>query len=605
MRRAALAAGAASALGAAAVVAVALRRRPRHSRDVAHFEAAAAGDAGASPEPPPGGLEAALYAAGRRAVLSGVTAVARAATAAGGGTWETLGAARLARFVDAPRAGGVPLLTVSNHSSVADDPGLMSLLAPASATAHPERMRWAVCTEEICFDDARVGAFAGLGKAVAIRRGGSIYQPGLAALARRLDEGAWVHVFPEGRCWQEGGTPRRDAAGRWCTAGGRCGAERARVGPFKWGVGKLIANAAVVPVVVPLFHAGMWDVAPQGPNNLVLRGGYRVGRDARVTTLVGEPVDVAGILERWHAAAAARAARRNEERADALARARGGLAAWAAWARGVARGAARAAAGWPPRTPPPAPAAAGAPPPPPPSLSLAARRPINTDEDASDHSGASARLARVPGVRDVPPGVAAAAVREAAGDAAGRYSSEARAALPCAAAAAAEEAVRDALAATQRLADAAATRGAALAAAAEDLAARLREALGARGGGDGGGGSSAPPAPPAPARPRSTPSVSTPAPAPLARGAPARTVTLVPTRTLATGVVVPAYVEPPLRAAPPDAAALTPAQAAEEEEHRLALYAELAAACERAVVALEREVMAYRAAQGVVERPLE
>ena len=35
----------------------------------------------------------------------------------------------------------------------------------------------------------------------------------------------------------------------------------AELGPFKWGVGKVIANAAIPPVIVPFYHMGMEHVS--------------------------------------------------------------------------------------------------------------------------------------------------------------------------------------------------------------------------------------------------------------------------------------------------------------------------------------------------------
>lgn len=54
---------------------------------------------------------------------------------------------------------------------------------------------------------------------------------------------------------QEAGIPLRDEEGRWCSASGRCGPAGQKVGPMKWGVGKLIANSyPKTPIVLPFFH---------------------------------------------------------------------------------------------------------------------------------------------------------------------------------------------------------------------------------------------------------------------------------------------------------------------------------------------------------------
>ena len=48
------------------------------------------------------------------------------------------------------RPKGVGLLTVSNHQSVADDPGLWSAILPYWRLS-PERLRWSLCTHDVFF----------------------------------------------------------------------------------------------------------------------------------------------------------------------------------------------------------------------------------------------------------------------------------------------------------------------------------------------------------------------------------------------------------------------------------------------------------------------
>lgn len=155
------------------------------------------------------------------------------------------------------REDGVPLITVSNHESCFDDPGVMSVIVPWDVAANPKKMRWGICTQDICFpDNSFIQAVAGAGQALPIKRGGGIDQPLFLDVARHVAAGHWVHVFPEGRVIQTGElgldvlTPR----------GPR---ELERVGRLKWGVGKLIAHSPYVPVVIPMHHTGMPNVMPQ------------------------------------------------------------------------------------------------------------------------------------------------------------------------------------------------------------------------------------------------------------------------------------------------------------------------------------------------------
>lgn len=112
---------------------------------------------------------------------------------------------------------GVPLITVANHASCLDDPGITSLILPWAVRSNADLLRWTVCTEELCFYHPGTSSFFGAGNAVPIQRGGSLYQKGLATLQAKLNEGRWVHLYAEGRVWQEQGLPLRDEEGRWCS----------------------------------------------------------------------------------------------------------------------------------------------------------------------------------------------------------------------------------------------------------------------------------------------------------------------------------------------------------------------------------------------------
>ncbi len=332
-----------------------------------------------------------------------------------GNTVELLDRHRLDDLILNDREDDTPLITVANHTSTLDDPGLVSAILPWGARVSHRRMRWGICTEEICFANPGLGSFFAAGKALPIQRGGSIHQKGLATLLDKLNRGDWVHVFPEGRVWQEGGTPLRDAEGRWCSGSGRCSLPHVKVGPMKWGIGKLIANAEKTPIVLPYFHMGMNDVMPQDANNQLF-GPPQFFVNTRITVKFGEPVVVADLLDKYHDGACERAEARNLERearidkeearlALAKARARVGWIAYvtptAWWSGGGGGGAELGAGGGRNGAAHAALAAAAAaasaadeaPRPPPAGIVSPSLRPLNTEEDYSDHTGSSARVA--------------------------------------------------------------------------------------------------------------------------------------------------------------------------------------------------------------------
>lgn len=162
------------------------------------------------------------------------------------------------------RPKGTPLLTVSNHMSTLDDP-LMWGLPGISALDH-KVLRWILTAEDICFTNPVFSYFFRLGKCIPVTRGGGIYQPAMSEALDRLNEGEWLHSFPQGKVMQDDvALPR-----------------------LKWGVGRLIARAAVPPIVLPLAHSGFERVMPEE---------YMFGRRPliplcfkRISIVVGEPM---------------------------------------------------------------------------------------------------------------------------------------------------------------------------------------------------------------------------------------------------------------------------------------------------------------------------
>ncbi|XP_050352674.1 tafazzin [Nymphalis io] len=168
----------------------------------------------------------------------------------------------------------VPLLTVSNHHSCFDDPGLWGVL-DTGTLLRGARMRWSLAAHDICFTNALHSAFFALGKCVPVVRGAGVYQPAMDFCVERLERGEWVHIFPEGRVNVE--------------------KERIR---FKWGVGRLVADSAArgcAPVVLPVWHEGMDRVLPNTEP-------YRLRCRNRLYLAVGEPIRLHALLDKLKSA---------------------------------------------------------------------------------------------------------------------------------------------------------------------------------------------------------------------------------------------------------------------------------------------------------------
>lgn len=58
---------------------------------------------------------------------------------------------------------------------------------------------------------------------------------------------------------------------------------------LKWGVGRLILESPVTPIVIPIYHLGMDDILPNEPPYMI-----RTGK--KVTMNYGEPIDFSGML---------------------------------------------------------------------------------------------------------------------------------------------------------------------------------------------------------------------------------------------------------------------------------------------------------------------
>ncbi|KAH8407515.1 hypothetical protein KR222_004802, partial [Zaprionus bogoriensis] len=161
----------------------------------------------------------------------------------------------------AKRPKGVPLVTVSNHHSCFDDPGLWGIL-PMRYLCNTHRIRWSMAAHDICFTKNLHSTFFMYGKCIPVVRGIGVYQEAINLCIEKCAQGHWVHVFPEGKVNMTKENMR-----------------------LKWGVGRIIYESPKLPIILPMWHEGMDSVLPNVEPYMLKCGN-------KVTVNVGQPLDL-------------------------------------------------------------------------------------------------------------------------------------------------------------------------------------------------------------------------------------------------------------------------------------------------------------------------
>ncbi|XP_053666423.1 tafazzin [Anopheles marshallii] len=170
------------------------------------------------------------------------------------------------------RPQGKSLLTVSNHHSCFDDPGIWGLLdsrlLKLRNVCNKNVIRWSMAAHDICFTCKAHSLFFMYGKCIPVVRGAGVYQPAVDLCIEKLKLGHWVHVFPEGKV----NMTKEDLR-------------------FKWGVGRIIYESPELPIIIPIWHIGMDDVLPNEPP-------YYLRMGKKLTYNFGNPIDLSALMER-------------------------------------------------------------------------------------------------------------------------------------------------------------------------------------------------------------------------------------------------------------------------------------------------------------------
>ncbi|XP_036330427.1 tafazzin homolog isoform X2 [Rhagoletis pomonella] len=164
------------------------------------------------------------------------------------------------------RPAGVPLVTVSNHHSCFDDPGLWGVL-PVKYVCNTFKIRWSMAAHDICFTNKYHSNFFMYGKCIPVIRGSGVYQDAVDLCIQKCALGHWVHVFPEGKV--------------------NMTKEEMRL---KWGVGRIIYESPQIPIIIPMWHEGMDEVLPNTEPYMLKWG-------KKVTLNIGQPIDLHDFIQ--------------------------------------------------------------------------------------------------------------------------------------------------------------------------------------------------------------------------------------------------------------------------------------------------------------------
>ncbi|CAG8707651.1 hypothetical protein RhiirA5_356630 [Rhizophagus irregularis] len=164
-----------------------------------------------------------------------------------------------------------PILTVANHLSTVDDPLIWGSL-PFGTFLRLYRVRWTLGAQEICFSTPFRSKFFSLGQVVPTVRGAGIYQPAMNFALDRLNEGKWVHIFPEGKINQTADLLR-----------------------FKWGIGRLLMESTNLPIVVPIWHKGLEEIMPEDRDRP-----WVPNFGKKIIIVYGNPIDFKDLLIDYH-----------------------------------------------------------------------------------------------------------------------------------------------------------------------------------------------------------------------------------------------------------------------------------------------------------------
>ena len=128
------------------------------------------------------------------------------------------------------------------------------------------RIRWSLGADDIVFTTRRHQKFFSMGKTIPVTRGDGVYQRPMDFALEQINQGGWVHIFPEGTSQRiispcihlfsagKVNMTKEPMRLKWGSFFHEPDGFLSTVPPL--GVGRLIAEANICPLVVPFYHLG-------------------------------------------------------------------------------------------------------------------------------------------------------------------------------------------------------------------------------------------------------------------------------------------------------------------------------------------------------------
>ncbi|TFK51525.1 acyltransferase-domain-containing protein [Heliocybe sulcata] len=147
------------------------------------------------------------------------------------------------------RENGRGIVTVANHLSTLDDPLLWGIM-PWRTYFNERTTRWALGAHDIIFTNPIFSAFFRHGQVLETFRGKGIYQPSVDTAVAKLNGGGWVHLFGEGKVYQPKDYHEEHGV--------------AHLARFKWGIGRMLMETNLPPIIIPTWITGFDKLMPEG-----------------------------------------------------------------------------------------------------------------------------------------------------------------------------------------------------------------------------------------------------------------------------------------------------------------------------------------------------